>query len=117
MLNQAYDQSKRPDEVRQVLGQVPQDLQALFAEILHKSNRDCSQRITLLRWVSFSRRVLTPKELYLAIVQTHTLSTMDDAHSVDEDSAIRYVLDCSCGLVQVIEVDVTTAGLQGVADD
>jgi len=61
--------------------------------------------------------VLTPKELYLAIVQTHAPSTMDDAHGVDEDSAIRYVLDCSCGLVQVIEIDVTTAGLQGVVDE
>ncbi|KAK5071361.1 hypothetical protein LTR70_010745 [Exophiala xenobiotica] len=104
-LNQAYDGEKRLDEMMGVLEQVPPDLQNLFADILHKSNRDFNECITLLRWVLFSRRVLRPKELYIAIKQTHVPSMMDHAHSIDEESSIRYILDCSRGLVQTVEVD------------
>jgi len=104
-LNQAYDGGKRLDEMMGVLEQVPPDLQNLFADILHKSNRDFNERITLLRWVLFSRRVLRPKELYIAIKQTHVSSMMDHAHSIDEESSMRYILECSRGLVQTVEVD------------
>ncbi|KAM0724249.1 hypothetical protein Q7P37_000131 [Cladosporium fusiforme] len=107
------DLNKESDEGGQHLIQsrletIPNGLNALFQRIVDDSNQHERMLPTLL-WVLFAGKALSPLELYFAILtSTHSglrTSIMWDREIVDEESATKFVLSSSQGLLEIVPHD------------
>jgi ankyrin repeat protein len=105
MLNKEYD-SGRIYTLRRKLTTIPGDLHELFRDILTRDKLHRNELRLCIQWVLFSRRPLSPHELYFAILSGVEADVIADLAA--EDVAItmqdmkRFILDCSKGLVEVV---------------
>ncbi len=91
MLNKAYDEG-RHEAMQVTLDEVPEDLEGIFNTALEKGNSDKAELISMLQWVLFSYRRLTPEELYIAAVSESLPS---------HDAVRRRIVSSSKGLIEV----------------
>jgi ankyrin repeat protein len=111
MLNKEYD-AGRIHALRKRLSTIPGDLHELFRDILSRDERNRNELLLCVQWVLFSRRPLTPAELYCAILSglgenNIEYLTTDDAEVTAEDKK-RFLLDCSKGLLEVVSLKSST---------
>ncbi|KAJ4854325.1 ankyrin repeats (3 copies) domain-containing protein [Trichoderma breve] len=101
MLNRAYDEGQL-EAMHQLLQEVPSDLDEVFLTLLSKDNRRKQETLFMLQFVLFTRRLLSPKELYCA-----TLAEMEvyvgpwDPAQITPDDIRRRITHSSRGLIEV----------------
>ncbi|KAJ9661139.1 hypothetical protein H2198_002083 [Neophaeococcomyces mojaviensis] len=101
MLNATYDRGGSLEATREHLKSIPAKLDALFTEILAKSAEDTNSCVSLLQWVLFSMRPLSPIELYYAMYYSYTSLQHGGVSPPDATRLTRYLLHYSRGLVEV----------------
>ncbi|GKT97070.1 ankyrin repeat domain-containing protein [Colletotrichum tofieldiae] len=69
LLNKAYDEGQ-VEAMQRTLEEVPGDLEQIFSTILNKDVSSVYETVLVLQWVLLSRRPLTPRELFAAVVGT-----------------------------------------------
>jgi ankyrin repeat protein len=110
-LNKEYD-GGRIHALRNRLMNIPGDLHELFRDMLTRDGRHRNELLLCIQWVLFSRRPLTPRELYFAILSG--LGSDIIADLIAEDIEIttedmqRFILDCSKGLVEIVSSESST---------
>ena len=67
ILNTSHDEGRPPELLDKELEKLPDNLHALFQDILTRDEKHKDQLLLCLQWVLFARRPLSPKELYYAI--------------------------------------------------
>jgi len=109
MLNKEYD-AGRIHALRKRLVTILGDLHELFRDILSRDELNRNELLLCIQWVLFSRRPLTPAELYYAI-----LSGLGEIeYLVAEDTEVtaedirRFILDCSKGLLEIVASKTST---------
>ncbi|OAP58336.1 hypothetical protein AYL99_07426 [Fonsecaea erecta] len=100
ILNQLYGRGQ-PEAMERRLEEIPDDLDDLFAQILAKNSENIDSSILLLQWVLFSKRPLSPPELYLAVQSGIDPSVIEGTCSLPKEMLERYLLNCSRGLTEV----------------
>ncbi|KAJ9656169.1 hypothetical protein H2198_005131 [Neophaeococcomyces mojaviensis] len=100
MLNAENDEGGDAGTARELLNSLPTDLTDLFEDILAKSTKDSEDCISLLQWVLFSLRPLTPKELYVAIHYSRACPPSPNSIPPDDQRLRRFLLHRSRGLVE-----------------
>ncbi|KAI0555633.1 ankyrin repeat-containing domain protein [Xylaria curta] len=91
MLNKAYDEG-RDEAMQKTLDEVPEDLEGIFEALLESGSSDKVELTSMLQWVLFSQRPLTPQELYFVVV----------SESLPSEEAIRRrIVSSSKGLIEV----------------
>ncbi|OCT55076.1 Pfs, NB-ARC and Ankyrin domain protein [Cladophialophora carrionii] len=104
MLNELYDRGLvAAMEAR--LKELPDTLDALFAEILARNAEGIDSSVLLLQWVLFSMRPLSPVELYHGIQSGLASSPIEGATSMTKETMDRYLLNCSRGLIEVTRTE------------
>ncbi|KAJ4363902.1 hypothetical protein N0V83_009354 [Neocucurbitaria cava] len=102
ILNREFDRG-RTHTIRRRLQDIPDDLHALFHDILTRDSRSEGELILCIQWVLFARQPLNPVQLYHAVlsgVEPDAISPWDP--EVDNDDAIRrFILDVSKGLTEI----------------
>ncbi|KAL2850311.1 ankyrin repeat-containing domain protein [Aspergillus pseudoustus] len=85
ILRKAYDHG-RMNAVRRRLNEVPPKLSDLFKDMLMRDNENIQDLFICLQWILFSKRPLSPHELFLAI-QAHgeTELQLSAAQPTDDD--------------------------------
>jgi ankyrin repeat protein len=110
-LNKEYD-SGRIHALRNRLMNIPGDLHELFRDIMTRDELHRNELLLCIQWVLFSRRPLTPSELYFAILSGLGSDVIADL--IEEDIEIttedmqRFILDCSKGLVEIVSSESST---------
>lgn len=99
-------------KVRGHLDELPDGLHNLFHEMVNRDTDDRDDKrnfASILQWIAFARRPLTPIELYLFIRSEHSdfdFSRLWDHDTVDFESVKLFILNCSRGLAEI-----TTSGI------
>jgi hypothetical protein len=105
MLNKEYD-SGRIHTLRRKLTTIPGDLHELFRDILTRDKLHRNELRLCIQWVLFSRRPLSPHELYFAILSGVGADVIAGLAAEDVEITVedmkRFILDCSKGLVEVV---------------
>jgi len=91
MLNKAYDEGQ-VEAMWRTLEEVPADLEAIFYAILEKDVSNSAETVRMFQWVLLSLRPLTPKELFVAVVETAPPT---------DDLIQRRITTSSKGLVEI----------------
>lgn len=113
MLNKIHDQGRGMKSVQDKLDSIPQTLHELFVSLLSRASDTEEECGVILRLVLHSLRPLDPLELY-SLVQHKCGAKVDDyvelpPHQSMADylndqgkSVLRWITDCSRGLVEVV---------------
>jgi ankyrin repeat protein len=111
MLNKEYD-SGRIHSLRERLRTIPGDLHELFRDILTRDELHRNELRLSIQWVLFSRRPLSPFELYYAILSGLGANVIKDLAGEEIEITVgdmkRFILDCSKGLVEVVSSEYLT---------
>ncbi|GJC89990.1 vegetative incompatibility protein HET-E-1 [Colletotrichum liriopes] len=91
LLNKAYDEGQ-VEAMQRTLEEVPGDLEQIFSTILNKDVSSVYETVLMLQWVLLSRRPLTPRELFAAVVGTAPPTT---------DLIQRRITTSSKGLIEI----------------
>ncbi|KAF2647090.1 hypothetical protein K491DRAFT_557583, partial [Lophiostoma macrostomum CBS 122681] len=102
ILNKEYDRG-RVHALQRRLQEIPSDLHQLFREILTCDLDDRYELLLCIQWLLFSKRRLTPSELYFAILSgSETDFSPWDKIEISDDAVERFVLDASKGLAECV---------------
>ena len=85
------------------LREIPSDLHELFWDILIRDLRNRDGLILCIQWVLFARQLLTPDQLYFAIlsgVEPEALLRWD-CGEITNDVIKRFILNSSKGLTEI----------------
>ncbi|GAB7327580.1 hypothetical protein MBLNU13_g11434t1 [Cladosporium sp. NU13] len=88
--------------IRKLLKMIPSGLTDLIQDILDR-DKPTKYLVPLLQWVLFSRRPLTPEELFLAL-QSIESETIRDSHTPEalaRDNIHKFILNTSKGLAEM----------------
>jgi ankyrin repeat protein len=111
MLNKEYD-AGRIHSLRERLRTIPGDLHELFRDILTRDELHRNELRLSIQWVLFSRRPLSPHELYYAILSGLGANVIEDLAAEEIEITVgdmkRFILDCSKGLVEVVSSECLT---------
>ncbi|QYT06221.1 hypothetical protein H0G86_013083 [Trichoderma simmonsii] len=102
ILNKAYEDGN-PETMKQKLNETPAELGEVFETILKTNNSDKDETILILQCVLFAKRLLTPEEIYFAIIagtNSQALSRWDSSQ-VTYDTIRRRIKSSSKGLVEI----------------
>jgi ankyrin repeat protein len=89
-------------KIRSRLKEIPTGLTDLIQDILDR-DKPTKYLVPLLQWVLFSRRPLTPEELFLAL-QSIESETIQDSHTPEalaRDNIDKFILNTSKGLAEM----------------
>ncbi|KAL5089253.1 hypothetical protein Trisim1_005816 [Trichoderma cf. simile WF8] len=111
MLNKAYEDGKI-EGMKKRLNQMPTALGEVFAMMLEKNNPDKDETVLILQCVLFAKRLLTPKEIYFAIIAGTNSQALGrwDPLQVTPDIIRRRIISSSRGLVEIRERNETKCG-------
>lgn len=109
ILNTKYDAGLSPTALRKELSKLPSDLHTLFREMMRRDTEMRAEMLLCIQWLLFSKRPLSPTELYLAIHagaaidndnddEIATVWSFDDA---TQDLVRRFILSASKGLAEI----------------
>ncbi|KAF7532680.1 hypothetical protein G7054_g7738 [Neopestalotiopsis clavispora] len=109
ILNREFD-AGRKHRLRKRLEPLPKDLHELFRDILTRDTENVDGLLLCIQWLLFSRRPLTPEELYLAMISGLEPEYLEDCHlgDVSDDDIRKYILDNSKGLAEPVGIPPTT---------
>ena len=109
MLNQAFNRGKMR-ALQQKLREVPSDLDGIFLTLLKKDDPGKQATLLILQWVLFAKRLLSPAELYFAVLAgTEPEELGPWNHQEQNDDVIkRYITDTSKGLIEVRQGETET---------
>jgi len=99
----------RPEEIKDVVSRAPIGLDLLFEDILNKDESNKAESIQVFQLVLFAKRLLTPEELYFAMIagtQHKRLGPWDQSTITRKAIQLR-IRDSSRGLVEVLEASNT----------
>ncbi|KAL6814495.1 ankyrin repeat-containing domain protein [Trichoderma sp. SZMC 28015] len=102
ILNKAYEDGKT-EAMKQKLDETPAELGEVFETILKTNNSNKDETILILQCVLFAKRLLTPEEIYFAIIagtNSQALSRWDSSQ-VTPDIIRRRIRSSSMGLVEI----------------
>lgn len=107
ILNDAYRRAL-PVEIRTHLSKLPNDLSALFKNILQRDGENKETLLLSLTWILFAKRPLRPEEFFHALSSGLSLNERDsskirfpDARSLSSSHFKRNVINSSKGLAEV----------------
>ena len=102
ILNQAYDKDK-VEAMYQMLHELPYDLEELFHTLLSEDSPDKRETVFLLQCVLFSRRALSPEELYFAVMARINPQNVGawDRSKVTREDIQRRITASSRGLIEI----------------
>jgi ankyrin repeat protein len=109
ILNKLDDRGVPLSEMKARLKTIPAGLNELFQEILMKSDDGIETSMLFFQWMVFRMRPLQPAELFVAMEYSKSpdnpIRTLPTEISVPApDRLTRFVLNCSRGLVEAVEV-------------
>ncbi|KAK5102167.1 hypothetical protein LTR70_007477 [Exophiala xenobiotica] len=104
MLNEVYDRGRGLRAMLKKLDEIPSDLRQVYDKILSAASEEVHERIKLLQWVLVAKRPLRPSELYSAAHYACSSADMDDVVTLSQDRLNTWLVNCSCGLLETIEV-------------
>ena len=109
MLNKLDDRGAPLSDMTARLKTIPAGLNELFREILMKSDHGIETSILFFQWMLFRIRPLEPAELFIAMEYSKSPSNPTwvvpaGVSVAPPDRLARYILNCSRGLVEVVEV-------------
>ncbi|KAK6222683.1 hypothetical protein LQW54_000864 [Pestalotiopsis sp. IQ-011] len=109
ILNKDYDAGDVL-ELEERIKQLPEDLHALFNDILTRDTKNRQALLLCIQWVLYAKDPLTPTQLYLAILSGSDQKSLSkwDSHDHEEADARRYILDKSKGLAEVTKAKIPT---------
>ncbi|KAL6799444.1 ankyrin repeat-containing domain protein [Trichoderma sp. SZMC 28013] len=102
LLNRACDDGKI-EAMKQKLDETPAELGEVFETILNTNNSDKDETILILQCVLFAKRLLTPEEIYFAIIagtKSQALNRLDSSE-ITPDIIRRRIKSSSRGLVEI----------------
>ncbi|MBA7489877.1 hypothetical protein ES702_00411 [subsurface metagenome] len=100
MLNETYDNGGSLEMTRKHLENIPPELDALFADIVGRTQENIKEFVTLLQCVLFSYRPLSPRDLYMAIQYSCCQRQYTEIPEPDAGRLARALLHYSRGLVE-----------------
>lgn len=107
ILNDAYRRAL-PVEIRTHLSKLPNDLSALFKNILQRDEENKETLLLSITWILFAKRPLQPEEFFHALSSGLSLTARDsskirfpDARSLTSSHFKRNVINSSKGLAEV----------------
>jgi ankyrin repeat protein len=105
MLNKAYQEGK-VEGMRQKLSDVPEGLEEMFETLLSNDNPDKHETILMLQCVLFTRRPLTPEELYFAMIAGTNPENLKawNQSKITADIIRRRIITSSRGLIETRKV-------------
>ncbi|KAK4031736.1 ankyrin repeat-containing domain protein [Parachaetomium inaequale] len=111
LLKKAYDDG-RLEAMREVLEEVPTDLEDVFNRLLSRDDPDKAETIRMLQWVLLSRRPLKPEELFFAVLAgtAPEYSGLWDRSKITGHTIQRRITALSKGLIEARTGD--TASVQ-----
>ena len=109
MLNKLDDYGAPLSDMTARLETIPAGLNELFREILMKSDYGIETSILFFQWTLFRMRPLEPAELFIAMEYSRSPSNPTwvlpaEVSVPPPDRLARYILNCSRGLVEFVEV-------------
>ncbi|KAL6249525.1 hypothetical protein RBB50_003378 [Rhinocladiella similis] len=109
ILNRIDDPTATLEDVKNRLKAIPAGIKELFQEILMKSDVGIETSVLFFQWMVFCKRPLEPAELFVAVEYSKSpdenLPTFPTEISVPaHDRLTRFIVNCSRGLVEVVEV-------------
>ncbi|KAI4595996.1 hypothetical protein KJ359_006288 [Pestalotiopsis sp. 9143b] len=109
ILNKDYDAGDVL-ELEERIKQLPEDLHALFRDILTRDTKNRQALLLCIQWILYAKDPLTPTQLYLAILSGSDQKSLSkwNSHDHEEADARRYILDKSKGLVEVTKAKIPT---------
>ncbi|RYP34128.1 hypothetical protein DL768_011069 [Monosporascus sp. mg162] len=113
ILNKEFDDGNI-HALRRKLNEIPSDLHELFQKILTRDERNLDQLLLCIQWVLFSKRPLSPEELYFAILSKSDdneslLSHAWEQEEITRDDIRKFIVSSSKGLVEVTSSKKPTA--------
>ncbi|RFU76896.1 ankyrin repeat domain-containing [Trichoderma arundinaceum] len=102
ILNRAYDDGK-VDAMTQKLNEIPADLGEVFETLLNRNNPDKDETILILQCVLFAKQLLTPEEIYFALIAGTNGQKLGkwDPSQITPDIIRRRIISSSRGLVEI----------------
>ncbi|RYP71976.1 hypothetical protein DL770_008038 [Monosporascus sp. CRB-9-2] len=105
ILNKEFDDGNI-HALRRKLNEIPSDLHELFQKILTRDKRNTDQLLLCIQWVLFSKRPLSPEELYFAILSRSDdneslLSHAWEQEEITRDDIRKFIVSSSKGLAEV----------------
>ncbi|KAM0512676.1 hypothetical protein ACHAPE_008701, partial [Trichoderma viride] len=102
ILNKAYDDGKI-EAMREMLDEMPTELGELVTTMLNRNNPDIDETFLILQFVLFAKRLLTPEEIYFAVIAGINRQTPDiwDPLQINPDIIQRRIISCSRGLIEI----------------
>ncbi|EER44925.1 pfs domain-containing protein [Histoplasma capsulatum H143] len=104
MLNKEHDEGCSPRQLQKTLQAIPDDLHMLFRNILTRNKQNNEKFLLCMQWLLFAKRLLSPEELYLAILSGTSDEDIPTREAIDiqPDRVVKYLLNCSKGLAEAI---------------
>ncbi|OJJ46829.1 hypothetical protein ASPZODRAFT_43650, partial [Penicilliopsis zonata CBS 506.65] len=100
ILRKAYDHG-RMAALRQKLREIPSGLNDLFKDILTRDRDNLEDLFVCLQWILYSKRPLTPFELFFAIQSRDVRELSSAEPPEDTESVRRFILSSSKGLAEL----------------
>jgi ankyrin repeat protein len=107
MLNQAWNNG-RVRAMKKLIHEVPSGLDDLYLELLSKGRdaAEIKESVLMFQWVLFAQRILSPKELYFAVLagtDPDHLAAWDQQKESSE-TICRFITSASKGLIEALTV-------------
>ncbi|KAL6821360.1 ankyrin repeat-containing domain protein [Trichoderma camerunense] len=102
LLNKAYEDG-RVEAMKDVLDEMPNELEEMFAMLLDRDNPDKDETILILQCVLFAKRRLTPEEIYFAIIAGTNSQALGiwNPWQITPDIIRRRIISSSRGLIEI----------------
>ncbi|KFX90596.1 hypothetical protein V490_06374 [Pseudogymnoascus sp. VKM F-3557] len=104
LLNAAFLRGEgKPAQLQQLLDSVPGELNDLFTNILNADSKSKDKSLLCFQWVLFSKRSLTPEELYFAVLAGTEPTEIGkwDAEEINSEGIDNLILHISKGFIEV----------------
>ncbi|KAH8898200.1 hypothetical protein GQ53DRAFT_802609 [Thozetella sp. PMI_491] len=104
LVNKEWDRGRTPT-LQKLLDDTPEDLDSLYEDMLTRDSSNRKELHLCVLWVLFAKRPLSPDELYMAILAglgPDPLHLAFNALEVTEEDKMRFILDCSKGIVKIV---------------
>ncbi|ETS86413.1 hypothetical protein PFICI_00241 [Pestalotiopsis fici W106-1] len=97
-------------ELEDRIEQLPGDLHSLFRDVLTRYTDNRKELRLCFQWILFSKRPLTPSQLYIAILSGSNPKRLSkwNRDDFEEADAERYILDKSKGLTELTKSKIPT---------
>ncbi|KAJ1334032.1 ankyrin repeat domain-containing protein 50 [Microdochium nivale] len=115
MLNEQYDEGANTTTLRKVLQRIPQGLHDLLYDIILRDEKNRENMLLCIQWLLFTKRPLSPVELYFAIHNSKSdtdgilLKRDPEEHFIEQIN--KFILSASKGLAEIIQPDRPTVQL------